>query len=91
MLERKDISGFMLMCDEDGIVHLQVVSNKSNNMSVVTIDAFNVNIADMLDSLMPSLDVAESLADESIKAINLADLEDSKEEAVSDLETTKEV
>ena len=91
MLERKDISGFMLMCDDDGIVHLQVVSNKSNNMSVVTIDAFNVNIADMLDSLMPSLDVAESLADESIKAINLADLEDSKEEAVSDLETTKEV
>lgn len=78
MLERKDISGFMLMCDEDGTVNLQVIARGSDNMSVVTVDAFNTNIADMLDSLMPALDVADSLADSSINVINAADVEDAK-------------
>jgi phosphoribosylaminoimidazole (AIR) synthetase len=81
MIERKDISGFMLMRDADGVIHLQVIADGTDNMSVVTIDAFNVNIADMLDSLMEPLAVADSLVDTSVTVINAAD----KEEATSDI------
>jgi hypothetical protein len=79
MLERKDISGFLLMRDADGIINLQVIADGSDNMSVVAIDSFNTDIADMLDSLMPALDVENSIADSSIAIINAADAEDAEE------------
>ncbi|MCI4436543.1 MAG: hypothetical protein JHC33_07015 [Ignisphaera sp.] len=79
MLERKDISGFLLMRDSDGIINLQIIADGSDNMSVVSVDAFNVNIADILDSLMPALDVENSIADSSIAIINAADAEDTEE------------
>jgi hypothetical protein len=79
MLERKDISGFLLMRDPDGIINLQIIADGSDNMSVVSVDAFNVNIADILDSLMPALDVENSIADSSIAIINAADAEYAEE------------
>jgi hypothetical protein len=79
MLERKDISGFLLMRDSDGIINLQIIADGSDNMSVVSVDAFNVNIADILDSLMPALDVENSIADSSIAIINAADAEYAEE------------
>jgi hypothetical protein len=79
MLERKDISGFLLMRDADGIINLQIIADGSDNMSVVSVDAFNVNIADILDSLMPALDVENSIADSSIAIINAADTEYAEE------------
>jgi hypothetical protein len=79
MLERKDISGFLLMRDPDGIINLQIIADGSENMSVVSVDAFNVNIADILDSLMPALDVENSIADSSIAIINAADAEYAEE------------
>jgi hypothetical protein len=79
MLERKDISGFLLMRDSDGIINLQIIADSSDNMSVVSVDAFNVNIADILDSLMPALDVENSIADSSIAIINAADAEYAEE------------
>lgn len=80
MVERKDISGFMLMRDADGVINLQVIADGTENMSVVSIDGFNLNIADMLDSLMTALDVADSLADTSVAVINAADADDSEVE-----------
>jgi hypothetical protein len=79
MLERKDISGFLLMRDADGVINLQVIADGSENMSVVAIDSFNTDIAEMLDSLMPALDVENSIADSSIAIINAADAEDAEE------------
>jgi hypothetical protein len=76
MVERKDISGFMLMRDPDGMINLQVIADGSDNMSVVTVDAFNIDIAGMLDSLMTALDVEHSIADTAAEVINAADAED---------------
>jgi hypothetical protein len=78
MLERKDVSGFMLMRDkEEGTIALQVIAEGSENMSIYAIDIKGVDIAAMLDSLMPVLDVEDSLADNAISVINVADALDS--------------
>jgi hypothetical protein len=76
MVERKDISGFMLMRDPDGMINLQVIADGSDNMSVVTVDAFNIDIAGMLDSLMVALDVEHSIADTAVEVINAVESED---------------
>lgn len=76
MLERKDISGFLIMRDGDGIINLQVIADNTENMSVIAVDAFNVDIAEMLDSLMVALDVESSISDSALAVINAADAED---------------
>ena len=76
MVERKDISGFMLMRDPDGVINLQIIADGSENMSVVTVDAFNVDIASIIDSLMPALDVENSISDTAVAVINAADADE---------------
>jgi len=53
-----------------------VIADNTENMSVVTVDAFNLDIAEMLDSLMVALDVESSIADSALAVINAADAED---------------
>lgn len=79
MIDRDDISGFMLMRNEDGNIQLQVIADGSENMSVADIEAFNLDIAGMIDSLAVLLEVQGSLADTAVQVINAADAEDAKE------------
>ena len=79
MIDRDDISGFMLMRNEDGNIQLQVIADGSENMSVADIEAFNLDIAGMIDSLSVLLEVEDSLADTAVQVINAADAEDAKE------------
>lgn len=79
MIDRDDISGFMLMRNEDGNIQLQVIADGSENMSVADIEAFNLDIAGMIDSLSVLLEVEGSLADTAVQIINAADAEDAKE------------
>ena len=76
MIDRDDISGFMLMRDEDGNIQLQVIADGSENMSVADIEAFNLDIAGMIDSLSVLLEVEGSLADTAVSVINAADAEE---------------
>lgn len=75
MIDRDDISGFMLMRDENGNIQLQVIADGSENMSVADIEAFNLDIAGMIDSLSAILEVEGSLADTAVSVINAADAE----------------
>lgn len=79
MIDRDDISGFMLMRNEDGNIQLQVIADGSENMSVADIEAFNLDIAGMIDSLSVLLEVEGSLADTAVQVINAADAEYAKE------------
>ncbi len=76
MIDRDDISGFMLMRDENGNIQLQVIADGSENMSVADIEAFNLDIAGMIDSLSVLLEVEGSLADTAVSVINAADAEE---------------
>ena len=76
MIDRDDISGFMLMRNEDGNIQLQVIADGSENMSVADIEAFNLEIAGMIDSLSVLLEVEGSLADTAVSVINAADAEE---------------
>ena len=76
MIDRDDISGFMLMRDENGNIQLQVIADGSENMSVADIEAFNLDIAGMIDSLSVLLEVEGSLADTAVEVINAADAEE---------------
>ena len=76
MIDRDDISGFMLMRNEDGNIQLQVIADGSENMSVADIEAFNLDIAGMIDSLSVLLEVEGSLADAAVSVINAADVEE---------------
>ena len=76
MIDRDDISGFMLMRDENGNIQMQVIADGSENMSVADIEAFNLDIAGMIDSLSILLEVEESLADTAVSVINAADAEE---------------
>lgn len=76
MIDRDDISGFMLMRNEDGNIQLQVIADGSENMSVADIEAFNLDIAGMIDSLSVLLEVEGSLADTAVSVINAADAEE---------------
>jgi hypothetical protein len=73
VIQSKDISGFMLMRDEDGNINIQIIADHSVNMSVVSVEGFNIDIAAMLDSLCPALDVEGSLSDKAVESINSAD------------------
>lgn len=87
MVETKDISGFMLMRSEDGTINIQVIVNGSSNMSVVTVEGDNINIASMLDSLCTALDVEGSLAEMSVDIINQADIVDATAISAEETET----
>lgn len=76
MICRQDISGFMLMRDQDGTVHLEVVADNTDSVSIISVDAFNTDVAGMLDSLMLALDVENSLADTAVETINAVDAEE---------------
>lgn len=76
MIGRQDISGFMLMRDQDGTVHLEVVADNTDSVSIISVDAFNTDVAGMLDSLMLALDVENSLADTAVETINAVDAEE---------------
>lgn len=76
MIGRQDISGFMLMRDQDGTVHLEVVADGTDSVSIISVDAFNTDVAGMLDSLMLALDVENSLADTAVETINAVDAEE---------------
>lgn len=76
MIDRDDISGFMLMRNEDGNIQLQVIADGSENMSVADIEAFNMDIAGMIDSLSVLLEIEGSLADTAVSVINAADAEE---------------
>ena len=76
MIDRDDISGFMLMRNEDGNIQLQVIADGSENMSVADIESFNLDIAGMIDSLSVLLEVEGSLADTAVSVINAADAEE---------------
>lgn len=76
MIDRDDISGFMLMRNEDGNIQLQIIADGSENMSVADIEAFNLDIAGMIDSLSVLLEVEGSLADTAVSVINAADAEE---------------
>ena len=78
MISRKDISGFMLLRNDDGNIQLQIIADGSENMSVADIEAFNMDIAGMIDSLSELLEVEGSLADTAVDVINKADEDDSK-------------
>ena len=76
MIDRDDISGFMIMRDENGNIQLQVIADGSENMSVADIEAFNLDIAGMIDSLSVLLEVEGSLADTAVEVINDADFQE---------------
>lgn len=76
MIGRQDISGFMLMRDQDGTVHLEVVADNTDSVSIISVDAFNTDVAGMVDSLMLALDVENSLADTAVETINAVDAEE---------------
>ena len=76
MIGRQDVSGFMLMRDQDGTVHLEVVADNTDSVSIISVDAFNTDVAGMLDSLMLALDVENSLADTAVETINAVDAEE---------------
>lgn len=78
MISRNDISGFMLLRNDDGNIQLQIIADGSENMSVADIEAFNMDIAGMIDSLSELLEVEGSLADTAVDVINKADEDDSK-------------
>ena len=79
MITRVNISGFMLMRNKDGSINLQVIADGSENMSIADIEAFNIDVAGMIDSLSDLLEVEGSLADTAVEVINAADAEDAKE------------
>lgn len=79
MIARANISGFMLMRNKDGSINLQVIADGSENMSIADIEAFNIDVAGMIDSLSDLLEVEGSLADTAVEVINAADAEDAKE------------
>jgi len=66
----------MLMRDQDGTVHLEVVADNTDSVSIISVDAFNTDVAGMLDSLMLALDVENSLADTAVETINAVDAEE---------------